>query len=166
MKNEKIKKKFTTFLLVYFILFTSYFSIVTLSKYVGTSNGNGNKSIAKWEVSIDTSDNSSDTLNIIKGKTTQNYILKITSNSETKAAYSIELSDVPNGLEASIDGVNFKTSVNNKITFDNVGYINANDQQKTITKILNFRIPVGSEVLGENTVNINVVFKQVNPIAN
>ena len=149
MKNEKIKKKFTTFLLVYFILFTSCFSIITLSKYVGTSIGNGNTSIAKWEVSIDTSDNGSDTLNIIKGKTTQNYILKITSTSETKAIYSVELSDVPNGLEASI-----------------VGYINANDQQKTVTKTLSFRTPAGSEVLDENTININVVFKQANPIAN
>ena len=166
MKNEKIKKKFTTFLLVYFILFTSCFSIITLSKYVGTSIGNGNTSIAKWEVSIDTSDNGSDTLNIIKGKTTQNYILKITSTSETKAIYSVELSDVPNGLEASIDGVNFQTPINNKISFDNVGYINANDQQKTVTKTLSFRTPAGSEVLDENTININVVFKQANPIAN
>lgn len=166
MKNEKIKKKFSTFLLVYFILFTSCFSIITLSKYIGVSIGDGNKTVAKWEVSIDTSDNSSDTLNIIKGKTTQNYILKITSTSETKAIYSVELSDVPNGLEASIDGVNFQTASDNKITFDNVGYINANDQEKTVTKTLSFRTQAGSEVLDENTININVIFKQANPISN
>ena len=88
MKSEKRKKKLVSFLLVYFVLFTSCFSIITLSKYVGISSGSGSNLIAKWDVSIDTSDNSSDTLNIIKGKTTQNYILKITSASETKAKWS------------------------------------------------------------------------------
>lgn len=165
MKSEKNKKKFTLFLLVYFILFTSCFSIVTLSKYVGASLGNGNSSIAKWGVSLDTSDNASDTLNIIKGKTTQNYILKIQSTSETKAIYSIILSDLPNGLEASIDGVNFLTAVNNQITFDNVGFINANAQQKTVTKTISFRVPIDSEALDENTININVDFKQASPIS-
>ena len=166
MKSEKRKKKLVSFLLVYFVLFTSCFSIITLSKYVGISSGSGSNLIAKWDVSIDTSDNSSDTLNIIKGKTTQNYILKITSASETKAIYSVELSDLPNGLEVSIDGVNFQTPVDNKITFENVGFINANAEQKTVSHTLSFRAPVNSEVLDDNLININVIFKQASPISN
>ena len=71
-----------------------------------------------------------------------------------------------NGLEVSIDGVNFQTPVDNKITFENVGFINANAEQKTVSHTLSFRAPVNSEVLDDNLININVIFKQASPISN
>lgn len=165
-KNPRIKKKLSLFLLIYFIIFTSCFSIITLSKYVGTSKGDGNTPIAKWEVSVDTSDNASDTLNIIIGKDTKSYKLKIISTSETKAMYSIELSDLPKGLEVSLDDGAFQTVIDNKIVFENVGYINANAVENTVEHTLNFKAPINSELLEENQININVLFKQSSPIVN
>ena len=104
MKDKFIvKKKFMTFLLVYFVLFTSYFSIITLSKYVGVTNRSGTVAIAKWDVSLDTSDNNSNIVSVTIGNTNPTYVLKITSLSETKALYSIVLSDLPEDLEVKLN---------------------------------------------------------------
>lgn len=166
MNKEKLKKNISTFLFIYLIFIASYFSILTFSKYIGTSMGNGTTTIAKWEVSLDTSDNASDTLNIVNGNTTQSYILKITSTSDVKAMYSIVLSNLLNHLEVKLDNGNYQTPNNNTITFTNVGYINANAQNRTITHTLTFRVPLNENIIDENEININVLFNQANPTSN
>ena len=169
MKQKIVmQKKFTTFLLIYFVLFISYFSVITLSKYVGKINRPSSIAIAKWDVSLDTSDNSSNVLNMTIGdtNTTPSYILKITSISDTKASYSIVLSDLPDGLEVKLDNGNYQTQVNNTITFENVGYINVNDETKTKVHTLTFFVPIDSDTITESEFNVDVVFNQVSPIAN
>ena len=165
-----IKKKFVTFLFIYLFLFTSYFSIITLSKYVGIINKSGTMAIAKWDVSLDTSANASSTLNMTIGNANTNasYILKITSLSETKANYSIVLSDLPKGVEVKLDNGNYKQQVNNKIIFDDVGYINANadTNDKTKTHTLTFGVSIGSDTISESEINIDVIFNQENPSGN
>ena len=166
-----IKKKFITFIFVYFIFLTSYFSITTLSKYVGVSSGTGTSTIAKWVVSIDTSDNTSNTLDVVIGNDNYNpsYILKITSTSEVKASYSIILSNVPNQLEVKLDTENtYRKTTTGTINFDNVGYINANANinDRTITHTLTFRVPIDSSDFNGNNVDIDVIFNQVNPTSN
>ena len=167
--NQKfiIKKKFITFLFVYLFLFTSYFSTITLAKYVGRINRSGTMAVAKWEVSLDTSDNSSNVLNMIIGNdnTNASYILKITSLSEAKASYSIVLSDLPNGLVAKLDDGTYKQKVNNKITFDNAGYINA-DAESIKTHTLTFGVLIDSDTISESEINIDVIFNQENPSGN
>ena len=55
---------------------------------------------------------------MVIGNTTQTYIVKVTSQSETQAAYSIVLSNVPSYLHAKLDNdVNYQNPVNNTITF-------------------------------------------------
>ena len=159
-KKIVIKKKFITFLLIYLILFTSYFSVITLSKYVGTTRGAGTTAIAKWEVSVDTSDNDSNTLNLVSGNTTQNYILKLTSTSETVATYSIILSNVPSELEVKLDDGSYMMPVDNTITYEDVGYINANASNRTVTHTLTFNAPIDSNILSTNQINIDVKFVQ------
>ena len=161
----KSKKKFFMFLLIYFVLFTLCFSLITLAKYVGSSTGSGNATVAKWSVSMDTSDNESDTLQVTVGNNTQTYNLTIESTSDTKALYSIVLSDLPNGLEVSLDGVNFVTAVNNEVTFDNVGYINANAQNKEVNHTLTFKAGIDSGIV-DSDINIDVIFKQASPTSN
>lgn len=165
-KKFTIKKKYITFLILYFVLFTSYFSVVTLSKYVGTISDSGTKTIAKWEVSTDTSDNESDTLDMVVGNTTQSYTLKVTSTSETKAIYSIVLSNVPNEIQVKLDNGTYQTPTNNVINFNNVGYINANAETRTITHTLTFNVPIDSNTINANEINIDVIFNQANPTAN
>ena len=163
-----IKKKFITFLFVYLFLFTSYFSTITLAKYIGRINRSGTMAVAKWEVSLDTSDNSSNVLNMIIGNdnTNASYILKITSLSEAKASYSIVLSDLPKGLVAKLDDGTYKQQVNNKIIFDNAGYINADAETKTKTHTLTFGVIIDSDTISESEINIDVIFNQVNPSGN
>ena len=163
-----IKKKFVIFLFVYLFLFTSYFSTITLAKYVGRISSSGTMAIAKWDVSLDTSDNASNTLNMTIGNTNTNasYILKITSLSEAKTSYSIVLSDLPEGLEVKLDDGNYKKQTNNKIVFDNAGYINANAETKTKTHTLTFGVAIDSDTITGSEINIDVVFNQDNPSGN
>lgn len=119
-KRVAIIKKIATFSFLYLIFATVHFSMITLSKYTGTVSGSGNSNIAKWNVSLDTSDNESDTLSVTAGTTNPSYTLKLTSQSETKAAYSIILSNLPNGLQVKLDEGEYQTQSNNTITFNNV----------------------------------------------
>ena len=167
------KKKLTTFLLIYLILFTSYFSLITLSKYVGTTSGSGTTTIAKWEVSTDTTDNLSNTVDVIIGNTTQSYTLKITSTSDVKAMYSIVLSNVPSDVQVKLENSStyptYQTPTNNNtITFSNVGYINANanSNDRTITHTLTFNVPIDSNTISARGINIDVIFNQASPTSN
>lgn len=169
MKQKIVmQKKFMTFLLIYFVLFISCFSVITLSKYVGIINKPSTIAIAKWDVSLDTSDNTSNTLNMTIGDTNTNpsYILKITSISDTKASYSIVLSALPDGLEVKLDDGNYQQQENNTITFENVGYINVDDDTKTKVHTLTFYVPIDSDTIIDSEFNVDVVFNQESPTAN
>lgn len=165
-KKYKLKKKFVSFLLIYFILLSSYFSMITFSKYIGVINDYGTSPVAKWEVYTDTSDNESDVLNIIIGddKTNPSYVLKITSLSDTKVMYSILLSDLPNGLEVKLDDGDYQSSINNKIEFNDVGYINANDESYEKIHTLTFNVPIDFDEIDNSEINIDVVFDQIAPL--
>ncbi len=159
-KKIVFKKKYITFLLIYFVLFTSYFSILTLSKYVSTSEKAGTSTIAKWEVFTDTSDNENDTLNIVSGNTPQNYILKVTSTSEVAATYSVFLTNLPDELEISIDNGEYQIPVNNEIIFINVGSFNASDNNSTHEHTLTFNAPLDSNIEEVNEISLDVLFEQ------
>ena len=167
MKTKRVlKKKFQVFLSIYFIFFTSYFTVITLSKYLNKITGQGTTSIAKWEVSSDINDNEIDTLDMIIGNTTQDFTLKVTSTSEIKAVYSVVLTDLPNDLEVKIDGGTYKKPTNHTSTFSNIGYINANAETKTMTHTLTFNAPIDSKTMSASEININVIFNQVDPTEN
>ena len=165
MKKIKIKKKFINFILIYLFLFTSYFSMITLSKYVGLINGSGTGTIAKWEVYLDTSENDSDVLDIVMGNDTVDYVLKLTSLSETIATYTIELTDVPNDLEVCLDIDECVYPTDNVVSFEDAGYINADAsiEDRTIYHTLSFFIPIDSDVDAVNEISVNVIFVQKEP---
>ncbi len=161
MNNSIIKKRFFTFLLLYLIVFTAYFTIITFSKYTGIISGGDSAVIAKWDVYTDTSDNESDIVDVINGNGGNTYIIKVTSLSETIASYSIVLSNLPSDLEVKLDNGEFNTPDEfNVITFEDVGEINANAEIKTITHTLTFSIPINSETTGLNEIDIDVIFVQ------
>ena len=158
-RRVAIMKKLNTFFLIYLVFFTTYFSMITLSKYTGKVTGNGAIAAAKWEVSLDTTGANS-TLNLVSGNTTQNYILKVTSTSEVAANYSVILSDLPAEIEVAIDGGTYKKPTNNKITFNNVGSFNANDSNTEHSHTLTFNAPLDSDIPSVNSVKLDVKIVQ------
>ena len=67
-----------------------------------------------------------------------------------------------------MDNGNYKQQVNNKIIFNDVGYINANadTNDKTKTHTLTFGVSIGSDTISESEINIDVIFNQENPSGN
>ena len=159
-KKAKLKKKFLLFMFIYFVFFTLSLSLMTLSKFHTTVSNNSEEiAIAKWEVSLDESE-SSDTLNIVNGNATQNYIVKLTSNSDVGAYYSIILTNVPNNVRVSLDGGTATAPTSNSIAFEDVGLINVTDTQKTKQHTLTFSASVGSGSINNNQIGIDVIFRQ------
>ncbi len=162
--KRKLKKKIIKFTLIYAICFLVFFTAVTIAKYFDVTFASGTKDIAKWEVLYDSSDNTTNKINVVSGNETQNqtYIIKVTSNSDVKASYSLILTNVPNDVEAKVDGGNYVSSSNNTITINNIGTINANASNRTNTHTLKFNTPLNSQVIGENSINIEMKFVQIN----
>lgn len=162
MKKRRLKKKFKLFLKIYFIILTFSFSVLTLSKYVSKVEGDGGLKVAKWEVKLDTN-LSSDTFTVVMGNGSQNYKLKVYSTSEVGVSYSIVLSNIPNGVQVSLDGATPLTPTNNKITFSNVGQFDANGAIKSREHTLSFSAILGSNEISDTDINMDVVFIQRAP---
>lgn len=162
MEHERKKRKFLTFLLIYLVMTTSVLSMITLSKYTSTSSGNGNIQIAKWDVTINTSSNTSDTINLISGNNEISYKVKVKSLSEVKVGYSINVSNMPNDVQVKLDNGTYKTPSGGKVTFNNAGVINANASTKEVSHILYFTAPLGSATVNTKSIDIDVVFTQLN----
>lgn len=160
MKKRKLKKKFKLFLILYCTIFTSFFIVNSLAKYYGQALGNGNVSIAKWSVSLDTT-GSNTSLSLIAGNTTDVYNLSVISNSDTKVDYKIVVSGLPNGMQVGVDGATPQNSSNGIFVYN--GFINANDATKTKNHTLTFNAPVGIVSPGTSNVDINVLFTQGQP---
>ena len=161
-KRRKLKKKFVVFLLIYFILLTSYLTSFTFAKFVGRIEKETSLEIAKWEVYTDTNDNSTNALNLVSGNTSQNYILKVTSNSDVAIDYSVEISNLPNGIIISLDGGTFKTAKNNKIVFEDAGSFAAGSASVVNQHNLTFSTVLGSGNISSENIKINVIFIQNN----
>lgn len=157
MKKYRIKKKPIIIIILAIITFTNSYLI---AKYTSSFNGNSQSSIAKWNVTYDTSDNASDTLNLVSGNITRDYIIKITSTSEVSARYSIVLSNVPNEMEVKIDNGTFQTPVNNQIVFNNIGEFSGNNINTTYTHTITFNAPLESNISSTTNVGINIKFEQ------
>ncbi len=163
-KRRKIKKKIIKFTAIYIACFLVFNATTTIAKYLSAIEATGTKDIAKWEVLYDSSDNVTNKLNLVSGNEAQNqtYIIKVTSNSEVKASYSLVLTNVPNDVEAKVDGGSYVSPTNNTITIENIGTINANATNKTNNHTLKFNTPLNSQVIGENSINIEMKFVQIN----
>lgn len=159
MKKFKIKKRTIIVLILAIITFSNSYLIARYSSLVsGTNFG----SVAKWQVSYDTSDNASDTINLISGNGTSSYIIKVTSVSEVAANYSIILSNVPSEMEVKIDNGVYETPINNRIEFNNVGSFSGNNMNTTFTHTLTFNAPLESNIASTTNIGVNIEFSQIN----
>ena len=162
-KRYRLKKKpvICLFLVIAVIISNSFF----LSKYTSSITGASSKDVAKFDVSIVTSDNASDTLNMLSGTTEATYTVKVVSRSEVTSAYEIVLSNVPDGLQVSLDNGTYQTPVNSTVTFSGINCsgcsfdINSNATEHTHT--LKFFDPLNSSNSGTSSINIDVEFVQI-----
>lgn len=162
-KKEKKNSRNKMVVLVYFLLIsTVLLTTFSLAKYKSTYSTEKTARVAKWEVHVDTSNNDTDTFETVIGNDNVNYILEITSLSEVETSYSIEISNVPDNVEIKLDDGSYILPTNNEVTFNNVGFINADAQleDRTITHILNFNVPIDTDTIDEQEININVFFNQ------
>ena len=167
MRKQKraLRKKITSFLLLYFLVFTLNFTTNTFSKYIGRINENSSINIAKWDVGVD-NEISTKSINLVSGNNTQEYSFEVKSNSETAAKYDIILTNVPDDVKVSIDGHDLKSPTNNEIRFIDVGAFKANDTTRTKTHVLRFITTIDTEIQDNTNINLSVVFVQAYKIAN
>ena len=135
---------------------------LTGAKYKSEFTENNSAQVAKWNVSV-LPTSVSNTLNVVSGNTTQDYIIDVTSTSEVSSKYSIVLENVPDTVTARLDGGELKTpdTSTKKIIFNDVGVINVSDETKTRTHTLTFGASVSSDAINNNNINIKVEFRQI-----
>lgn len=159
MEKLKARKKIIIIVLLALISFSNSF---LSAKYTFSLNNYGSTAkIAKWNVSYDTSENASDTLELISGNETKSYIIKVTSTSEVATSYSIVLSNVPSEMEVKIDERPYQTPINNAIEFENINAFSGNDMNTTFTHTLTFNAPLESDIANTTNIGINVKFTQI-----
>ena len=137
-----------------------------LAKYASSVGGSSSASVAVWNVSPDTTANASDNLSLVSGNTTASYVIKVRSTSDVSSVYSIVLSNVPTGLEVTLDGGAVHNPVNNTITFDSSNcsncFFNLGSGVTEHTHTLVFNDPLSTSNSGNNAVTIDVIINQVN----
>ena len=159
-RKKALRKKLTTFFMLYFAFFTLYFSANTLSKYVGKISGEQTDvGIAKWEVSVNT-DNTSNDIVLVAGNTVQEYKLNVISTSEIASKYYINISNIPNDIQVSLDGGEPQKPIENKVTFFDIGSFNTNETNSTHNHILRFEAPLEASVVENLEMQLDVVFIQ------
>jgi hypothetical protein len=129
----------------------------TLAKYIESLDKEKEVIIVKWNVLIYTV--SEININIISGNTMQTYKVRVKSVSEVAAYYSINITNIPEGVSVALDDLDPVTAVNNEITFENVGILNVGDFEYHEHR-LTFNADLSAEAL-ETEVDIDVLFVQV-----
>lgn len=161
IKDLRFRKKLFLFLFLYLFLITSFFSTHTLSKYTSTTGPKtGTKDIAKWDIDLDTS-SSSGVINLVSGNTTsqQNYILTVSSLSEVAAECTLDITNLPSGVELSIDGGTPIQEQSGEIS-TNLCSFQANDANNSRSFTLTFIAPLNVSAVQNRQLTVDVSCKQ------
>ena len=156
MKRFKLKKRAIISLL---FIMCGISSSTVLATYVSSIQGNTTTSIANWNVSIDTTSNAGDTVNINSG-TAASYVVDVISDSGVAVNYTIVLSNVPDNLEVKLDNGSYVTPTNNEITFSGANLSFAAGSSSTHSHTLTFNDPISTTNNGSYSVDIDVIFVQ------
>lgn len=149
-------KMFQMVILVYLV---SVFCIPsTLGIYKNTSTASEILNLADWDVALN-QNGISGNVSAQAGGSDGSYLLKVVSNSEVDVIYSITVSNIPSGVTVKIDNGTYKPYASSVI-FDDVGTINYSDQNHEKTHTLYFKASSGATLVNNQTVNIDVDFKQ------
>ena len=130
----------------------------TLGMYKNVAGSTKSLNTAEWDVSITPDVNSS--LQVIPDSTNATYTLIVSNDSEVDVVYDIVISNLPSGVEVKLDSEqNFRQQLSgNTIRISNAGSILYNGSP--VTHTLTFRAVTGATVVSNQSVTINVEFKQ------
>jgi hypothetical protein len=120
----------------------------------------GTLASAVWDVTLVQNGISND-LTVVPGSSNATYTLNVKSLSEVDVKYSITLSNLPTGVEASIDGVTFPPVSNGTVTFTNAGTILYSAGGSTNSHTLTFRGTNEATTVDSQAVTVNVVAEQM-----
>ena len=115
---------------------------------------------AEWNVSLNQT-GVNNTLSIVNNGSTGTYTLKVVSDSEVDMEYAIIISNIPSGVDVKLDDeVNYRVPTNGTVTIDPAGTINYTGSSEEVTHTLTFRANNGASVVSNQTITIDVDFKQ------
>ena len=160
-KKRKLKKKFVIFFSIYLVIIAFNIILLSLAKFTNFFEKNGSLDVAKWDVSVKSDDEILPTMTIGNDSTYQEYNLNVTSKSDVVINYSVVIRDVPTGVNVQVDDSSIYSENNHIITINNLGSFNANDFNNTHNHILKFILPLGIDIIDDATLNLDVVFTQV-----
>ena len=153
MKRAKVYKCVALILLLTFFVVPFTFSL-----YRGNIFANGGLVTAEWAVSLEQNGISND-VTVVPEVATGTYTLNVKSLSQVDVTYDIVITNLPAGVDVSIDGVNYPLVSDGSVTFSNAGTILNNSQNKINSHTLTFRGTNGS--LYENNSLINQIVNVV-----
>ena len=157
MKKTKDK------IIITIILFILAVFIVrsTFALFRGSLATNTSTSIAEWNVTLE-QNGVNNTLSVVPGVSNATYTLNVKSLSNVDVKYDVVISNLPTGVDVSLDGTTFPAVSNGTVTFTNAGTIPYNAGNNGIdTKTITFRGANGATAINNQTVTINVVAKQI-----
>ena len=149
-------KKLNILLLAVFLVFV-YSMPSSLGIFKRAANTQSTLEASRWNVSV-TSDSSS-SMQLVTNLGTASYNVVVTSNSEVDTDYSIIVSNIPNGVQVKLDNGNFEP-YSSTVTFSNVGTILYGAQSNSVTHVLTFKANSGATLVNNQSVSIDVEFKQ------
>ena len=125
------------------------------SRYQNSQHGNGQASVALWSVSATSNDSRID---LVAGSLTT-YTFTVNNDSDVMVVYSIEINNLPAGIQAKLDSGSYLSTTNNKIVFSPAGELGySGTTQRTHT--LTFNTPLSTNEISNQPVSIEVTFAQ------
>ena len=156
MKKKKILILILIFISLVFVSLSVPFS-KAIFKSLGSSTSN--MTASKWEVSLNQT-GINNNVSLVSGVGTEDFTLKVRSNSEVDAKYSIVIGNIPSGVEISLDGGNYATPTDGTITFTNAGTILYSSNNKEKTHTLTFRTGTGTSTVSNRELTVDVIIEQ------
>jgi hypothetical protein len=155
-----MKKKLLNPTFIIISILIVFGSLQTFALLRRANSGAGSIKTSSWSVTRSQSQNG-DSIDLVAGGATDNYILTVQSSSEVDVIYSIIISNLPSGVEVDLDNSgNYRSPVNGTITIRPAGTINYNDQVKTKNHTLTFRAGSETNPITNREIDIDVEFKQ------
>ena len=156
MNKETLVRPTIIVAIIVLLTITSSYSI-----YRGVTYSSGAISLATWSVTLN-QEGVNDELTIVPVNSNDTYELNITSTSNVDINYTIKISNLPAGVQVTLDnGAPVSQDNNNIITFTDAGRILYNDVNKTKSHILTFSAVANTTPVNSQTVSIDVIAKQI-----
>jgi hypothetical protein len=154
--NSKNKKKT---ILIFVVLLTFFVSISTMAILRSKINSSASLRTATWSVSLNQT-GVNNNLTVTPDVQDATYTLNVVNNSEVDIIYTIVVSNIPSGVQVSLDNGTFQTPSSGTVTFTDAGTLLYSTQSHQHSHTLTFRAVTGTQQLLGSQVNINVLTRQ------